>query len=299
MSIHISLLLILFSFFSHAKTEKLGSIDRPIMMALVPGLDSVVLKSQGEIIQKCLEHETKLIFKLTIPNNFVAIVEAFGTKRVDLALMNTYGYILARQKYQATAKLIGTYKNKSEYWGQIIVRDDGPKTLQELNGKTFAFVDPVSTSGYILPSKLIEDEKIKLKSSLFAGKHDFVVSMVYQGRVDAGATYHTLSDNGVPQDARILVKTQYPDVLDRIKILKILGPIPSDPIVFGAHVEEKIQDKIVKGMITCTQKQAVKDAFMQTYHLDGVLKVTDDRWNDFRATLKAIGKNPEDLMKKQ
>lgn len=297
MFIRISLIVSLFSYNIHAKTEIIGTEKRPIVMAMVPGLDSVVLKSQGEIIQKCLEKETKLIFKLTIPTNFVAIVEAFGTKRVDLALMNTYGYILARQKYNATARLIGTYKNKSEYWGQIITRIDGPKSIQELNGKTFAFVDPASTSGYILPSKLLDDEKIKLKSSIFAGKHDFVVSMVYQGRVDAGATYHTLPDNGEPQDARLLVKTQYPDVLEKIKILKILGPIPSDPIVLGDHVNKKVQDKIVIGLMNCTKKQDVKDAFMKTYHLDNVVEVNDGRWDEFRATLKAMGKNPEDMVK--
>jgi phosphonate transport system substrate-binding protein len=90
----------------------MGTENKPIIMTMVPGLDSIVLKAQGEVIQKCLEKETKLFFNLTIPTNFVAIVEAFGTKRVDLALMNTYGYILARQKYKATARLIGTYKNK-------------------------------------------------------------------------------------------------------------------------------------------------------------------------------------------
>lgn len=297
MSTLIKFIIIIYSISTIAKETEIGTEKRPIVLAMVPGLDSIVLKSQGEIIQKCLENESKLIFNLTIPTNFIAIVEAFGTKRVDMALMNTYGYILANQKYKATAKLIGTYKNKSEYWGQIIARTDGPQKISELNGKTFAFVDPASTSGYILPTKALDDEKIKLKSSIFAGKHDFVVTMVYQGRVDAGATYHTLPDNGVAQDARTLVKTQYPDVLEKIKILKIIGPIPSDPIVFGAHIESTIQNKIVNAIKSCLLKSEIKDAFMKTYHLDNVEDATDDRWNNFRNTLKAIGKNPEDLLK--
>lgn len=277
---------------------KMGTIDRPILMAMVPGQDSVVLNEQGLIIQKCLEKETNLIYKLIIPNNFIAVVESIGTKRVDLALMNTFGYILAREKYQATARLIGTYKGKSEYYGQIIARNDGPKTMKELNDKTFAFVDPASTSGYILATKALEDEKIKLKSSIFAGKHDAVVSMVYQGRVDAGATYHTLPDNGVPQDARTLVLTQYPDVMEKIKILKVVGPIPSDPIVFGAHVEKSLQDKIANAIKVCAATPEGKEAFMKTYHLDGVKEIEDNRWDDFRQILKSMGKSPSDFIKK-
>lgn len=267
-----------------AKIDPIGSSKRPVMMAMVPGQDTVVLNENGQIIQKCLENESKLQFNLFIPNNFVAIVESLGTKRVDIALMNTFGYILAHEKYQADARLIGTYKGKAEYYGQIITREDGLKDINEITGKSFAFVDPASTSGYILPNRLFEMENIKPKSTIFAGKHDSVVTMVYQGRIDAGATYHTLADNGVPQDARTLVKTQYPDVFSKVKILKVLGPIPSDPIVFGHHVDKKIQDLIVNSMKKCALKNEVKEAFMKTYHLDGVVEVDDSKWDDFRKT---------------
>lgn len=280
--------------FAHAE---MGDINNPVLMAMVPGLDSIILKDNATIIQKCLETETKLNYKLFIPTSFVAIVEAFGTKRVDLAFMNTFGYILASEKYNSHVRLIGTFKGQNEYWGQIIARNDGPKSIKELNNKTFAFVDPASTSGYILANKALEDEKIKLKSSLFAGKHDSVVSMVYQGRVDAGATYHTLPVNNVPQDARTLVLAQYPDVMEKIKILKITGPIPSDPIVFGKHVPLSIENNIVDGLLKCVIKSEVKDAFLKTYHLDGLNKADDSHWNKFRKTLKEMNKSPQQFLK--
>jgi phosphonate transport system substrate-binding protein len=292
----INLILINFNLFATGPSE-IGTVDKPIVMALVPGLDSVVLQENGLTIKKCLEKETKYKFNLVIPTNFIAVVESMGTKRVDIALMNTFGYILAQKKFNAHARLIGTYKGKSEYWGQIIARADGPKSIKELNGKTFAFVDPASTSGYILASKVLEDENVKLKSYLFAGKHDAVVSMVYQGRVDAGATYHTLPDNGVPQDARTLVKTQYPDVLDKIKIIKVAGPIPSDPIVFGTHMPQEIENEIVVALKNCAASKEGKEAFMKTYHLDGLIDAKDSRWDDFRSILKQMGKSPDDFMK--
>jgi phosphonate transport system substrate-binding protein len=276
-----------------------GSIDNPIIMAMVPGLDNVILEENGKIIQKFLEKETGLTFKLLIPNNFIAVVEAMGTKRVDIALMNTYGYILASKKFNARALLIGTFHGASEYYGQIITKTDGPNSLKELNGKTFAFVDPASTSGHILAKKALEDEHVQLKSSLFAGKHDVVVNMVYQGRVDAGATYHTLPLNGVPQDARVLVKTQYPDVLEKIKIIKITGPIPSDPIVFGAHIDSKLSDKIVASLKKLMETNEGKEAFMKTYHLDGVKDATDKNWDNFRKLLVDIHQDPEALMQKK
>jgi phosphonate transport system substrate-binding protein len=272
--------------------ETIGTKEHPINLAMVPGLDNVILKENGTIIQKFLEKETGLVFNLVVPNSFIAVVESMGTKRIDIALMNTFGYTLAHEKYNAHAALIGTFKGKSEYFGQIIARFDGPKNLAELNGKTFAYVDPASTSGYILAKEALRIENVKLKNSMFAGKHDTVVNLVYQGRVDAGATYHTPSNDGIPQDARTLVKTQYPDVLEKIKILKITGPIPSDPIVFEASFPKNLEIKIVAALKKCIEEtKEGKEAFLKTYHLDGLKDASDKDWDQFREVLKKINSN--------
>ena len=48
--------------------------------------------------------------------------------------------------------------NEMTYKSQIITRkDSGINSLKDLNGKSFAFTDPASTSGYILPSKLLQN----------------------------------------------------------------------------------------------------------------------------------------------
>lgn len=300
MSTLIKLFLISFIFTNLCfSAENLGSIDHPIIIAMVPGQDTIVLNENGKLIQKYLEKDLNLHLKLVIPNNFIAVVESMGTKRIDVALMNTFGYILASAKYKARARLIGVFRKSAQYYGQIIARNDGPKTMQELNGKTFAFVDPASTSGYILADKALKDEKIKLKSFVFAGKHDAVISMVYQGRVDAGATYHALAADGVPQDARVLVKTQYPDVFEKIKILKTTGPIPSDPIVFGAHVPLELQEKIAESLKRFVATKEGKNVFINTYHLDDLKDASDKNWDDFRQILKDKGKSPEEFMQKK
>jgi ABC-type phosphate/phosphonate transport system substrate-binding protein len=53
-----------------------------------------------------------------------------------------------------------------------------------------AYVDPSSTSGFILPKALLDQKGIKPSESVFAMRHDNVVTMVYQKQVDAGQ--HTM-----------------------------------------------------------------------------------------------------------
>ena len=282
----------------HVFAQSLGSSERPIIIALVPGQDVQKLMNNGRVLEDHLRNKLKLEFKVLVPQSFVAVVESLGTERVDMAVMNSFGYVLAHEKYGAQAFLMGAFKGRNEYWGQIIARNDGPKTMQELNGKTFAFVDPASTSGYLLAEKALRDEKIKLKEYIFAGKHDSVVSMVYQGRVAAGATYHTLPDNGVPQDARKLVATQYPDVWEKVKILKITGPIPNDPVVFRKDFPVDIRQKITSEMKAFVKLAQGKDTMMNLYHIDDLIDAKNSDWDPLRKILKDINKSAHDFIKK-
>lgn len=277
--------------------KDLGSLDNPIQFALVPGQDSAVLMENGKILEEWILSQTGLHVRMQVPVSFVAVVEAIGSKRVDVAIVNTFGYLLAHEKYGAQAKLIGVNRGSSEYWGQIITADPSIKTLQDLNGKKFAFVDPASTSGYILAAKLFKDENIKPSEVIFAGKHDSVVTMVYQGRVQGGATYHTPEEDGVLQDARRLVKKQFPDVYEKVRILRKTGPIPSDPVVFRKDFPEALEAKLVSALKSFSSTEEGAKALKNLYHLTDFEDCSDKNYDGARAMLLDLGKNVQDLVK--
>jgi phosphonate transport system substrate-binding protein len=276
--------------------NEIGTESNPIQFALVPGQDSVVLIKNSEPLKKWILEQTGLHVKIQVPTSFISVVEAIGSKRVDLAIMNTFGYILAHEKYGAEALLIGVNGTRAEYWGQIITKNPKIQSLQDLNGKKFAYVDPASTSGYILPAKLFKDEKIKLGETVFAGKHDSVVTMVYQGRVDAGATYHTPPDNGEPQDARRLVVAQYPDVYEKVRILYITNPIPSDPVVFRKDLPVEIRNKLIVALKGFSSTEDGKKALRNLYMLTGFKDCTDQTYDPVRKMLLDLSKNVQDLV---
>lgn len=277
--------------------KELGTSENPIQFALVPGQDSAVLIENGRILEEWILQQSGLHVRMQVPTNFVAVVEALGSRRVDVAILNTFGYILAHQKYQAEARLIGVNGDAAEYWGQIITADPEIKTVKDLNGKKFAFVDPASTSGYILAAKLFHDEKIRLGETVFAGKHDSVVTMVYQRRIDAGATYHTLPENGVPQDARRLVVSQFPDVYEKVRIIAKTGPIPSDPVVFRKDFPKELEVKLTASLKSFSSTEKGAKALKNLYHLTGFKDCTDKDYDKARKVLLEIGAKVQDLVK--
>lgn len=286
------------------KTAELGTAENPIKLHFVPSVDAKVIEDNSQKFKEYLEKTTSYKFEVTIPQSYVAVVEAFGTKRADVAALNTFGYVLAHDKYQAEAKMTVIRHGSATYQSQFIAKSDsGIKKIEDLAGKKLAFVDPASTSGYLLALHDLAAKNVKIKESVFAGKHDNVVSMVYQGQVDAGATFYSppsKNEKGesVLEDARRLVLTQYPDVEKKVSIISLSEGIPNDPIVFRKEMPEEMKNKIVDGFIAFVATPEGKEAFKAIYGVTELKKANDSDYESVRTMLKALGKDANDLMKK-
>ena len=285
-------------------TAELGSAKNPIKLHFVPSVDAKVIETNSKIFKDFLEKETGYKFDITIPQSYIAIVEAFGTKKADIAAMNTFGYLLARDKYGVEARLRVLRHDLDTYQSMFVAKAGSSiKSIDDLNGKKIAFVDPASTTGYILPLKTMKDKNINPKQTVFGLKHDNVISMVYQGQVDAGAAYYSpafKNDKGEMEieDARRLVLTQYPDVEKKIVIIGLSEAVPNDPFIFRKDIPEEMKNKIIEAMLKLVSTKEGVEAFKAIYGATGLKKATDADYDSVRGMLKAVGKTSEDLMKK-
>jgi len=295
----IGLICLLLISFGCQQSDKLGSKKNPVKIYFTPSVDGGVIAANSTIFLKYLEKETGLYFKTGIPTNYIAVVEAFGSKRADIGVMNSFGYIMANEKYGATAKLRVIRYGHDYYRGQILAHVDSDiKTVADLDGKKFAFTDPSSTSGYMFPLKILKEFKIKLGNTVFAIKHDNVVSMIYQKQVDAGATFYSPpSESGEIRDARARVITQYPDVLEKVKIIKITEKIPNDPFVFRKDLGPEITEAFTNALKKFLSTKEGKTTFQNIYSVDGIVDTTDADYDGLRVMIKALNLDTASLIK--
>lgn len=303
-----------------------GSKNRPFTMYFVPAIDARTISlTTDKVVDYVAEYVSKALYnkptgfyvKGSIPSSYIAIVEAFGTKRADFAIFNTFGYILTKdvKKYPVEAILtVEREKGKRTYHSQIIVRaDSGIKTLKDLNGKRFAFSDPASTSGYIVPFNMLKRAGVKLKSHVFAQKHDNVVTMVYQNQVDAGATFYDeprkklVNGKKVQElrDARARVITQFPDVGEKVKVLAISEGIPNEPWMLRTNLyKNEVKNEKVKKLI----KQALLDfqktkkgyaALKALYDMERLVEVEDSTYANIRKMILGSKLDLEGTLKKK
>jgi phosphonate transport system substrate-binding protein len=273
-------------------SRELGSPQNPIKIMLTPSVEAHKVTASADSLVSFLHRATGYSFVASVPASFIVVVESFGSGGVDLAITNTFSYLKAHEKYDAHASMMVIRRNgERRYRGQIITHVDNPiNSLADLNGKSFAYVDAVSTSGYVLPRALLQSQRIRLSDSVFAGKHDNVVTMVYQKQVDAGATYYSAPDPKTKEflDARIRVRTQFPDVFDKVKILALTEEIPNDPVVFRSGFPADMEEKIKKALLDFQATEQGRKVLYATYSVEGLAPATDSDYDMLRALVRGF-----------
>ncbi|PWU13358.1 MAG: phosphate/phosphite/phosphonate ABC transporter substrate-binding protein, partial [Bdellovibrio sp.] len=259
-----------------SRKAELGTAENPVKFFFTPSVDAKVLEDNSKVIQDFLEKNTPYKFQVSIPQSYIAVVEAFGTKRADICGINTFGYILAHEKYGVEVKLTVVRRGLSTYQSQFLARADGTiRTLADFKGKKVALVDAASASGYLVPLKTLKDKGYDPGQIVFAGKHDNVVSMIYQGQVDGGATFYSPPSENRIRDARELVLTQYPDVEKKVKIVALSDPIPNDPIIFRREMPDEMKEKIAGAIIKLVGTPEGREAFEKIFGATDVKRATD------------------------
>ncbi len=279
----------------------LGTRSNPIKLYFTPSVDAKRITTNAKDLTDFLEKETGYYFSTAVPASFIAVVEAFGTKKADIASINTFSYLMANAKYGAEARLrIVRDNNETTYKGQIITRyDSGIDSLPEINDRSFAYVDPSSTSGYILPKAMLEKKGIKPSETVFAMRHDNVVTMVYQGQVAAGATYYAPPDPETHKilDARMRVEKQFPDVEQKVKIIGFTQSIPNDPWVFRKDMDEDMKEKIINALIKYVATPDGGKSMYDIYDIRGLIRTKDSDYDGLRKLLEEQNIKFESLMK--
>lgn len=281
--------LALLSGVAHAQDEKtLGTRKNPVKLSMVPSADATKILANMKPVARCLEKETGLFFDISVPNNYVVVVEGLGSKKVDVAFLPTFGYVLAKERYGVEALLKASRNGETTYKSAILARnDDKIKTVKDLTGKKVAYVDPASTSGYILPKKMFLKEGVKPSEEVFGGKHDVVVTMIYQGQVDAGAVYYNSPrGDGKARDARERVVTQFPDVEQKVKVLALTEDIPNDPIVVRKDMRQEAKTKILAAFQACVKTNV--ESFKGINNSDDLAPVKDSDYDGLRQTIKDL-----------
>jgi phosphonate transport system substrate-binding protein len=291
---------------------ELGSAENPIVITFVPSGDTGKITTAGTAIADCLSEMTGLNFEMEVGTTFAASIEAMGAEKAQVGFLNTFSALLAGAKYGVTPSLVAIRKYATNdldpdkalggelepfYKAQFIANvDSGINSFADLKGKTFCFVDPNSTSGYIVPRIILAANGINpdtdFAATQNAGSHPNVAIAVYQGDCDAGVTFiNVLTDESADLQAT------YPDITDKVKVFAVSDRIPNDGMQFIKSLDPELKAVIVEGMMAMAEDPGGKAILKGLYNYDAFQEVDPAFYNDFLAVLQAAGVDPASLVK--
>lgn len=266
------------------KVNEKGEI-KVLKMGLIPADDADEMLRGYKPVKEYLTEKLGIPVEIQVTSDYAAAIEAMRSKHIDMAWFGPFSYIIAANVAGAEAIVNGVKAStgSATYKSVIIVNaNSGIETLEDLKGKTFAFVDPASTSGNLIPMKMLIENGIDpdkdFSVSYYAGTHNAVQYAIANGKVDAGASgdnvHQRMVEAGeIDPDVNIIIYES--------------EPIPGSPIVVRGDLPAELKQKI---------QQALIDMDQQIIHaVDGwggiasYQKVSDSDYDVIRETAKILG----------
>lgn len=118
------------------------------------------------------------------------VLDALEHGELDAAWLCGYPYVLYRTRLRMVA--VPLWRGQPYYQGYVIAREGSPwQSLASLRGRTFAYADPLSNSGYLVVQHALramgEDPAQFFGQAFFTHAHRHVIEAVHSGLADAGA----------------------------------------------------------------------------------------------------------------
>lgn len=237
-------------------------VKEKMVLGFVPLIEQEKLIDSVKPLSALLSKETGSTVEAFASSNYVGVVEALGSGKVDFAIIPPLAYVLAHKENQAELLLSAVNKEgKSSYRSEFVVTKDSEiKTIGDLKGKRVGFVDPASSSGYIYPAAYLKKHGFNLEkdiNTIFCGGHDAAIEQLLQGDVDVACCY---------DDARKKMCKDTPNVMDDTRILDYSDDIPYIALVASSKLND-------------ASKKAIKEAFLKNFNKGEGQKLLADLFN--------------------
>ena len=294
------------------------------IIGVYPGDNIETALAAQEPLRAYLEAQLGVRTVVITGTSYGAVIEAMRAGRADAFEVGPFSYVLAADVANAEAIAAGNYVTTVDdtvlpgYYSLLFTKKgSGIKSIADLEGKSFAFTDPASTSGYLVPATDVMnamnfDTKDQLDSffgqATFAGSHPASVLAVSNGTTDAGATF---DDNLIAQvDAGVaicgiekgtanadnifrspLTEEEIMAIYDacpegNIAVFRQSPLIPQTPFAVNKNLPQSFKDAVKSALLEIKNDQTLVDAIGRFYvdptQIDTSLESIDAMYDPLR-----------------
>jgi phosphonate transport system substrate-binding protein len=256
----------------------LGKPQSPLVMVLSPahGKRPERVKALGDFVAQ----HSGLAFEVQVAKDGEDALRRVGSPNTDVGLLTLFEYLFAHKQYGVDAALQVIRRDGARtHQGEILVRADSKyRTLSDLSGAKFAYVDRYSTTGFLLAAKSLSDAGVKVEP-VFSGSHPRALAELRAGRVAAAAVYVGAADD----DPALLsvAKTDH---------------VPNEPVFFRADLDRDHRRRVTEALLGFAASDPGRAALAEMADISGFAPVARAEYEAAFALIQAAGKSVRDLV---
>lgn len=265
-----------------AGTMGLAEDPKVLRWVLIPAEEAALELELFGPIGEYLEEVLEIPVEMTICSDYTAAIQAIKFGHAEMARFGPFAYVLATTQTEVEALVRGVKKStgKDAYYSLIIThRRSDIESLKDLKGGTFAFVDPVSASGGLVPSTEFIKAGFNLETDLaetfYAGSHGAVILAVKGRKVDAGA----VADNRLKDAIESGVIKEW-----EIVVIHRSPPICNSPIAVRSDLSESLKQRIKEAFLNMPKDLALNYGCKTL----GFVEAKDEDYDPIREIAEAL-----------
>ena len=269
-------------------------LDRPLKLAYLPGEEDPEgrMRAHAELatfLSERIGREIELIQAVS----YAPTIEALRAGKIDIMRSGgSFTYLIAHEKAGAEAIVrVGNSEGPGLYRSSLVAwPGSGIESLDDLHARAseidFAFVDPASTSGHLIPRAHLESMGLNpdedFARTIFTMSHTNSAMTITSGKVHAGAISHNsytrLIERGViePDDMTVLWESD---------------PIPTGPVVVRKDMPEDLKLALQDAYLALDDEDsALYRALQEVYSTEDLrfYPAEDADWNGLREIARGV-----------
>jgi phosphonate transport system substrate-binding protein len=245
---------------------------KELNFGLIPTESAEGITDRYDGLAKHIENKLGIPVKMHVATDYAGMITAMQFKHEDVAYFGPKSYVEAAARANAEAFVMEVLEDGTlGYHGLIITRkDSGIKNMEEAKGKVWAFTDPNSTSGTLVPTVYfynvmkIDPEKFFSKV-IYSGSHEASIMSVKAGKVDIASTNDLDLERGNGK--------QWNADKD-FQILWTSALIPGSPMAYRKDLPESLKKAIKEAFLSYDDKEGLKKLKLKGF------AATDDKTYD-------------------
>ncbi len=214
---------------------------------------------------------------------YLEINDLIAHGEVDMAFVCTSAYIQGHDTFGMELLVAPQVNGKTTYNSFLIVPAESPaKEMADLRGKVFAFTDPISLSGRVYPTYLVQQlgstPEQFFARTFYTYSHDEAIRAVANGLADGAA---------VDSLVYAFMLEREPALRERLKVIHISPDFGIPPVVVNPAIRPQIKNELKTILLEMAYDPAAREA-LESIGVERFVSITDEKYQSARELMRNL-----------